>query len=79
MGASNEMPLARMWMQAPIMGIVDGPTEVHRVTVAKQVLRDYEPAPGLFPTAHVLPRIEAAREKYAEYLTEENLHWIANS
>jgi acyl-CoA dehydrogenase len=79
LGVSNELPLAGMWSMVATMATVDGPSEVHSITVAKQVLRDYEPAPGLFPTAHLLPRIEAARDKYAEYLTEENLHWIANS
>ena len=71
LGASNEMPLARMWMLAPVMGIVDGPTEVHRVTVAKQVLKDYQPHEGLFPSMHLPPRIEAAREKFADILELE--------
>ncbi len=79
LGVSNELPLAGMWSMVATMATVDGPSEVHSVTVAKQVLRDYEPAPGLFPSAHLLPRIEAAREKYSAFLTEENLHWIANS
>ncbi len=79
LGVSNEMPLVGMWSGVGTMATVDGPSEVHSVTVAKQVLRDYQPAPGLFPTAHLPPRIEAARQKYAEYLTEENMHWIANA
>ena len=79
LGVSNELPLAGMWNQVGIMATVDGPSEVHSISVAKQVLRDYEPSPGLFPTAHLIPKIEAARDKYAEYLTEENMHWIANS
>lgn len=79
LGVTNEMPLAGMWNGIPTMSTVDGPTEVHKVTVAKQVLRDYEAAPGLFPTAHLPPRIEAARKQYAEHLTEEMMHYIANS
>ena len=79
LGVSDELPLAGMWSQVAIMATVDGPSEVHSVAVAKQVLRDYEAAPGLFPTSHLPPRIEAARRKYAAYLTEENMHWIANS
>ncbi|MGH2691123.1 MAG: acyl-CoA dehydrogenase family protein, partial [Actinomycetota bacterium] len=42
-GCSNEMPLLDMWASAPIMGIADGPTEVHKVTVAKQVLKQHQP------------------------------------
>ena len=61
LGVSNEMPFGGMWMMAPIMSVVDGPTEVHKVTVAREVLKDYEPAPGLWPTAHLPAQREAAR------------------
>jgi acyl-CoA dehydrogenase len=71
LGVSNEMPLGRMWMMAPVMGLVDGPSEVHRVTVARQVLKRYEAAPGLWPTEHLPEKIAAAREKFAEYLELE--------
>ncbi len=71
LGASNEMPLAKLWAQAPIMGIVDGPTEVHRVTIAKQVLKDYQPSDGLWPSMHLPPRVVAAREKFAQHLELE--------
>ncbi len=79
LGVTNEMPLAGMWSGVAIMATVDGPTEVHKVTVAKQVLRDYKPAPGLFPTAHLPTRIEQARKKYAQYLSEDLQHQIANA
>lgn len=79
LGVSNEMPLAGMWQGVAIMATVDGPTEVHKVSVAKQVLRDYQPAPGLFPTAYLPPRIEAARQKYAAYVTEHVQHEIENN
>jgi acyl-CoA dehydrogenase len=71
LGVSNEMPLGRMWMMAPVMGLVDGPSEVHRVTVARQVLKRYRAAPGLWPTEHLPEKIAAAREKFAEYLELE--------
>jgi acyl-CoA dehydrogenase len=71
LGVSNEMPLGRMWMMAPIMGLVDGPSEVHRVTVARQVLKRYQAAPGLWPTEHLPEKIAAAREKFAAYLELE--------
>jgi acyl-CoA dehydrogenase len=65
LGLSDEMPLAQMWMHAMMMGVVDGPTEVHKLTIAKNLLRQIEPAKGMFPSAHLPPRIEAARAKYA--------------
>ena len=52
------------------MGIVDGPTEVHKVSVAEDILRDAMPAPGLFPTYFVPEAVAAAKAKYAAYLAE---------
>lgn len=70
LGTTHEMPLAWMWMQIPQLALADGPTEVHKWTVAKQVLKNYAPAPGLFPTEHIPPRREAVRDRYAEILQE---------
>ena len=71
LGTSNEMPLIGMWTMMPVMGIADGPTEVHKVTVARQVLKEYKPSEGLFPSAHLPPRQEAARKKFADLLEHE--------
>ncbi|MEV4001519.1 acyl-CoA dehydrogenase family protein [Actinomadura sp. NPDC049753] len=68
LGVSNEMPFAAMMMGAEAMGIADGPTEVHKITVARQLLRDVEPVEGLWPSGHLPTRREAARERYAEAL-----------
>jgi acyl-CoA dehydrogenase len=68
LGCSNEMPLAHMWMTAPVMGIVDGPTEVHRVGVARGVLRDYRASDELWPDEYLPSRVDAAREKFADVL-----------
>ena len=71
LGASNEMPFNRMVHGAFVMGLADGPTEVHKMTVAKQVLRDYRPSDDLWPTEHLPKKLAAAREKYAAYLEHE--------
>jgi acyl-CoA dehydrogenase len=71
LGASNETELGQMWMNVPWMGIVDGPTEVHKVTVATQTLRHYKPAGDLFPTYHLPRKIDEARERFAELLEHE--------
>jgi acyl-CoA dehydrogenase len=71
LGASNEMPFHQMIMGAAVMGIADGPTEVHKVTVARQVLRGYSPSGDLWPSEHIPRRLALAREKYAEYLEHE--------
>ena len=75
LGVSNEMPLIGMWTMAPVFGIADGPTEVHKVTVARQVLKTYKPAETMWPSAHLPGRIAAARARFPELLE----HHIANN
>src|SRR3954454_9028958 len=71
LGVSNEMPFHRMLLGAAVMGLADGPTEVHKVTVAKQVLRNYTPSDDLWPSQHRPKRLAAAREKFAAHLELE--------
>lgn len=66
LGMSNETPLMDMWQYVPEMGIVDGPTEVHKVSVAKDILRNVPPSPGVFPTYHVPTRLAEAKRKFAD-------------
>ncbi|KAA1394274.1 acyl-CoA dehydrogenase family protein [Aeromicrobium ginsengisoli] len=68
LGTTRETPLAGWWSSAPHIGLVDGPTEVHRTTIAKGVLRGQQPAAGLFPSEHVPTRLAAAREHHAAAL-----------
>jgi acyl-CoA dehydrogenase len=63
LGVSNELPLGGMWIAAPVMGLVDGPTEVHRVTIARQVLKSYKAVDGLWPSEHLPTRRAAAAAK----------------
>jgi acyl-CoA dehydrogenase len=71
LGVSDEMPFMGLLLTAEVMGIADGPTEVHKVTVARQVLRDYKPADGLWPSEHLPTKRAAARERLAHLLEEE--------
>jgi acyl-CoA dehydrogenase len=75
LGVSNEMPFGGMWSGAAIMAVVDGPTEVHKVTVAREVLKGYHASPGLWPTEHLPTKRQEAREKLAAYLE----HAVGNS
>jgi acyl-CoA dehydrogenase len=70
LGVSDEMPFGRMWVYAASMGLVDGPTEVHKVTVARQVLRNYKANPALFPSEHIPTLREAAYEKFKRFMQE---------
>jgi acyl-CoA dehydrogenase len=75
LGASNEMPLTYLLNAAVVMGLVDGPTEVHRVSIARQLLKRYEPSEEMWPREWIPGKIERAKEKYADLLEHE----IANT
>jgi acyl-CoA dehydrogenase len=62
LGVSNEMPFMHMVNSALVMGIADGPTEVHKVTLAKQILKDYQPDNDLFPAYHI-PKLRGEAHK----------------
>lgn len=70
-GVSSEMPFAGMISRAFQMGLADGPTEVHKITVAKQVLRDYRGCDALFPAYHRPTAAARAQAKFAAVLAEE--------
>src|SRR6516162_4808450 len=68
LGTTNLTPLQAMWASAPTMAIADGVDEVHKVTVARNVLKDYRPHPGLWPTEYLPAKREEAKKKYADVL-----------
>src|SRR5581483_3803417 len=68
LGVTNEMPFFGMIHGAAVMGLADGPTEVHKVTVARQVIRDYKASDDVWPTEWLPKKLDAARAKFAEYL-----------
>jgi acyl-CoA dehydrogenase len=65
LGISEEMPFADQVLQSFHMGLADGPIEVHKITVARQILRDYTPSNTLFPSYHLPALRERAFEKYS--------------
>ncbi len=68
LGASWEMPFAKEVIESFHMGLADGPTEVHKVQVARRVLDEYVPCDDLFPSMHLPKRRAAAQAKYADVL-----------
>jgi acyl-CoA dehydrogenase len=65
LGYSTDMPLEGMYRYARAARFYDGPDEVHRESVARQILRGYEPPADGVPTEHVPTRRAAAREKFS--------------
>jgi acyl-CoA dehydrogenase len=73
LGVSHEMPFASMVIESFHMGLADGPTEVHKVTLARLILSETTPTSGMFPTTHLPALAAAARERFADAL-ELGLH-----
>src|SRR5512142_777217 len=53
LGTTNLTPLQAMYAGAPTMGLADGADEVHKVTVARNMLKQYRPHEGLWPTEYL--------------------------
>ncbi len=66
LGYTTDLPLEQMYRAARAARIYDGPDEVHKVTVARQVLKGYRPSE--VPTEHVPTRRDAAIKKFADHL-----------
>jgi acyl-CoA dehydrogenase len=71
LGVTSEMPFVEQVIESFHMGLADGPTEVHKITVARQVLREHHGTNGLFPSQHVPALREAAIAKYADRNEQE--------
>jgi len=69
LGFSTDLPLESMYRSARAARIYDGPDEVHKVTVARKILKGYSPTE--VPSEHYTQHQAAAREKFAEYLDFE--------
>jgi acyl-CoA dehydrogenase len=71
LGVTPEMPFVDQVLESFVMGLADGPTEVHKITLARQILRGYKATDGLFPSGHIPALREAALKKYASMLELE--------
>jgi acyl-CoA dehydrogenase len=68
LGYSTDLPLEAMYRFARAARIYDGPDEVHRQSVARQILRGVTvPSDGV-PSEHVPTRRDEARRKFADLL-----------
>ncbi|HEY1761997.1 MAG TPA: acyl-CoA dehydrogenase family protein [Acidimicrobiales bacterium] len=45
-GVSNDLPLAQMYLTARILRLADGPDEVHKILIAKNIIHRYESGDG---------------------------------
>jgi acyl-CoA dehydrogenase len=68
LGYSTDLPLEQMYRYARSARIYDGPDEVHRQSVAKQIMRGFKPPADGVPSEHMPTRRQSARERFAQLL-----------
>ncbi len=68
LGVSDEMPFVKMLVAAESLGIADGATELHKMTMTRRTLREYQPVTTPFPSAHIPTRRAEAEARLAERL-----------
>ncbi len=61
LGVSNLMQLGA---NGDMIGTVDGPTEVHKVTIAQQVLKQHKASPDIWPTNFVPRKLLNSRRAF---------------
>lgn len=64
LGLTDQMPLTSVLFGGIALGLADGPTEAHKINLARMVLKGYEPDDPVWPSEFMSNRIERAREKY---------------
>jgi acyl-CoA dehydrogenase len=72
LGYTTDLPLESMYRHARAARIYDGPDEVHKVTIARQVLKGYEARE--VPTEHIPTRRAAALDRFADLLDATSLN-----
>jgi acyl-CoA dehydrogenase len=71
LGTSEHTPLQAMWAASPQMALMDGPDEVHRVIITRELLRHYEPHPGVFPREYIPEKRRVALEKFTDLIASD--------
>jgi acyl-CoA dehydrogenase len=64
LGVSHEMPFAHQIIWSYALGLADGPTEVHKITVAKRHLKGYRGSEEIFPEYERSVARARAQEKF---------------
>ena len=68
LGVTTEMPFGSMIMDSYVMGLADGATEIHKVNLARTILKGHRPTESLFPSTHLPELRDRARRKFSDVL-----------
>ena len=66
LGMTHDLPFASGVINSFHIGLADGPTEVHKVVVAREYLKEFKPAAAMFPEYMKDKLAARARAKYPE-------------
>ena len=66
LGISTELSLGKWLIDSYALGLADGATEIHKLNLARELLKGVEPAPDVFPSEHLLRLRAEAAEKYGD-------------
>jgi alkylation response protein AidB-like acyl-CoA dehydrogenase len=69
LGTTEQLPLVDMLMQGLVLGLADGPTEAHKVNLARRLLKGYAAGDPEWPSEFLGRRLEAARAKYGDLVS----------
>ncbi|OBH13785.1 acyl-CoA dehydrogenase [Mycobacterium sp. E1715] len=66
LGTTDQLPLVNVLLGGVALGLADGPTEAHKVNLARLLLKGYEAEDAEWPSELLDIRREAARTKYGD-------------
>jgi hypothetical protein len=66
LGLTDQLPLVNALLGGIALGLADGPTEAHKVNLARMLLKGYEAEDAEWPSETLDIRREAARAKYGD-------------
>jgi acyl-CoA dehydrogenase len=64
LGLTDQLPLVNVLLGGIALGLADGPTEAHKVNLARMLLKNYDGEDPEWPSESLGVRREAARAKY---------------
>ncbi len=70
MGLTQQLPLTNVLLGGVALGLADGPTEAHKVNLARMLLKDYEAEDPEWPSEFLDVRIAAAQAKYGDRVSQ---------
>ena len=71
-GMTEQMPLVNVLLGGIALGLADGPTEAHKVNLARLFLKDYEAEDPEWPSEFSDNRIAAAKAKYGDLVDRDS-------